>query len=65
MTAVRPYLCGPVKALLQHHADAPERGHDLPAGPQLAGARDAVTLAFHLHVVEDGLRVRRKGRRFG
>lgn len=52
---MRTYLCGAVEALLEHDANAPERGHHLPAGSQLARSRDAVTLALHLHVVKDGL----------
>lgn len=51
------YLCGSIKAFLEHNADTPERRHDLPAGPQLAGARDAMTLTLHLHVVKDSLRM--------
>ena len=52
------YLCGSIKAFLEHDANTPERRHDLPAGPQLTGARDAMTLTLHLHVVKDGLRMR-------
>lgn len=51
------YLRGSVEALLEHNADTPEWRHDFPAGPQLAGARHAMTLALHLHVVKDGLRM--------
>lgn len=49
------YLSGAVEAFLEHDANAPERRHHLPAGSQLARSRDAVALALHLHVVEDGL----------
>ena len=52
------YLRGAVEAFLEHRADTPEWGHDLPAGSQLTGARDAVALTLHLHVVKDGLRMR-------
>lgn len=49
------YLCGSIKAFLQHRADAPKWGHDFPAGPQLTGSRDTMTLTLHLHVMEDSL----------
>lgn len=52
---MRTYLCGAVKAFLEHNANTPERRHHLPAGSQLARSRDAVTLALDLHVVKDGL----------
>ena len=49
------YLCGAVEAFLEHRADTPEWGHDLPAGSQLTGARDAVALTLHLHIVQNSL----------
>lgn len=59
---VGAHLCGTVESLLQHQAHTPERGHDFPAGSQLAGARDAMTLTLHLHVVQDSLRGRQRVR---
>lgn len=54
------YLCGAVKAFLQHNTNPPERRHHLPAGSQLARSRHAMTLALNLHVVEDGLEAQDK-----
>lgn len=51
------YLCGSIKAFLEHNAHTSEWRHDLPASPQLTRARDAMTLTLHLHVVKNGLRV--------
>lgn len=51
------YLCSSIKTFLQHYSDPSKWRHDLPAGPQLTWARDAMTLALHLHVVKDGLRM--------
>lgn len=59
------YLCGSVKSLLQYGADSAERWHHLPAGPELTGTRNAVTLTLHLHVVEDSLAGERWGERGG
>lgn len=45
------HFCRAVKLLLDDVADFTERWHGFPAGLHLAGARNAVALAFHPHVV--------------